>query len=491
MTRRVARDAPHLAAWGVLLLLFRWPHLRVENLFDLDTAYYLLAASWPPPEGICAVPLLHHPPGILMLLAPFVSLWGPFPLPAVQVFYALLAAAGAWIVLAWGEALAGRRAGVLAGWLFALGLCAPRPFLLPSADLPMILLMLASARAAWQGTRDPEPGRPLFLAGVLAAAAAFFKLQALVQVPADIALVAALAGRRGIVRKVICFAAGAAAGAAAGLACVTATGGTLADLLNWQIVPAFSYSRERWGRSPWALFAYGAPVMLACWGVLWAGAATAVHSACARGWNRPLAGALCVWAALAFLPATQGPYAFSTRYYLPILAPLALLAGMRLAETSRPRPVLLASIALSLAAVLGYHAVYARSPSAEIPRRIVEHARAAGAHIRAGTRETDGIIVLERHWNAVYAHAGRRAGAPFPYWYQVQRSTREHPWYHPAYPAVPAAELERRLLADAPAYLVDTSLENEFGWIRRALPAFAARYRQDAVIGPLVLYRRL
>src|SRR5262245_22630028 len=450
------------AAWAVAAAVLVAGALR-GRLLDLplerdegDYAYVaqLLLDGVPPYAGAYEMRM----PGVFLAYASFLATFGQ-DAAAIRIGLALANAASAWLLYRLGRRLADAATGAGAAVLFAalslgsgvLGLVANTEHF---ALVPAIagLLVLAG---------PPRPRRAA--AGGLLLGLALLVKQTMAPIVAFGVGVAWLAARR----------AGApatrAAGACAAAACAPALAAALAlwwagsfeSFWFWTVVYPFTYAGAPPPGVIWAALGEELPRALR-------GAAPAlVLAALGAGAGlrspllRPAAGFGLLWLAASAAAVAAG-LRFRPQHFLPLLPPVALLAGVAASAAALPLRSAAARRA-ACAALVGLAAAATLSGDRELLLRMDARAASRALHganpfveaeeiarwIREHSEPGDRIAVLGSE-PQIYFYSQRRASTPYILSYELVQA---HPW---------AARMQQEMIADLeatpPRYVVFVNL---------------------------------
>ena len=474
-----------LLAAGASLLL-RLPFLRVP--LTADEAGYAYVAYWLE-QGLVLYRDLwfDRPQAIFGLYAAVFALVGRST-EAIRLGAAAYNAATVLALAALADRLCGRRAAVIAAWVYAAASVSPalEGFTANGElfmNLPAVVAVLLAAR-----------GRPT-LAGIALGLATAVKPTALPTALPPALLLACwpLPARRGAAppagppwpgRIDARGAARLSAGLALGLTPFVGEGMRTDAVAFWYAVVGFRVQQHsafaagpRFFDELWQALPVAGPALLPAW-------LLAAGWTLKGAWRTPAGGALLAYLAGALAGSALGGYWY-WHYFIGVLPPLAVIAGQALTALGRRRraaaPFALAATT-AVALLVNLRLV---GPSPEQTSWLVYGDRSylAGDAIAAYLRERTGPaerIYVAFAQPAIYYLSGRRSAGRHLYWTEINRvpgafeavlEALDDPERHPTYVLGVQEELERAGRA-APF------------WER-----VRARYRPEAVIGGFVLYR--
>ena len=494
-----AGDArPRLTLALTIAALLHWP-LFVRPLQDLDEPNFASIAALCHAGGTLYRDggVDNKPPGIFWVYELGFALGGRYAMVAVHLL-CLAAVLGTTLLLGKiGQRIGGARVGfysALGYGIFSMA-CDPRSLAANTENF----MALPLAFAMWLLVRDDASRPRLFVVGAAIAVACLFKQVAVVTLGV-VALAALLppdvARRRrgGPVAELLGCGCGFVAVFAV-VAALLATRHALGDAVQWTVFSLVSH----YGRAAWAEPAGRQLVDALASVALFVGTALPICVAAARASRRPSrhgrAGWLVVaWLGLSALGVTAGGH-FSDHYFIQLLSPVALLAGLELgARPRRSWNVALGAFAVALMLFAALVDPITFRPFWQTTR---PDYRALAAAIDARTRPDERIFV----WGnapAIYVLADRLPASRFVGFLRgLRRSEGQPP--EAAWDAGPVvwSLLAEDFARHPPALIIDTATGDyrEFGhYPLRRFPALQALvdagYVRDSVVEGATLYRR-
>ncbi len=487
---RPKRSTLHLLGWLLTLLVLR-DQLQWGRHPNPDTTGFLIFTAYPSERGILNQLLDNYPPGTLLLQYPLARLVESYPFVALNTVHLAMILAMAWGMRSILGRYAGERAGNFAAWFLVLGFCAPRVMATPLPDIPMAFFQFWSLAAYLRGVEPQRRAGMLVTTGFLAGAASFFKFHGILILPAE--LLALLPWGRNAFRgapwrTTLAQAVPLMLGALFfwGLAAtVIYMGGGLQTLWEYGILHGLTYAQHQHGQVLQAAL-HALFVMGFCWLALWIGLlGTLGRAFTRRDLSRPEA-ALMIWVVIICAVAAKSPNAFTVKYFLAAIIPLAMLGGIFFSRATVSPWLGRGALAAAAIAPVAYYVAYRyANPIAQEANRSIQ---SSAAFIRERYSPKDTMLVLEPVLRHYYTFAECRPWPVIPDWLVVQHHMPEHPGHWTSYRPIPAAQIEKLLLRAPPRCLVDHTCVEEFKWLEHHMPHFARLYSLIHESGPIRIY---
>lgn len=431
----------------------------------------------------------NKPPGIFWLYAATFEVFGRYQMTAVHAVELVAVAATCAVLVAIGSQLACRRAGLVAALLYAVLTATGNPRLLAANTevfmaLPLTAAFLLLLRREW------------LWSAVLMVAAGAFKQVAAVEVlllPAALVLLEPRATRA---RAALLFVAGIAIALAAGAALLAATG-SVPGFWRWTVQTLAGYASENWNvANIWSRAQTSLVPFVVSGAVAWLCALAFVVR-----WRSltPAERLAVLWFALSFAGAVAAGH-WSWHYFIQVMPPLALLAGLfieRALQVDARRWVAIALvIGVAVPALYWFNFnVHADPLTYDWTPPIAQHGLVA-QYVEAHTSPGDRIFVWGV-WPAMYVESDRLMASRFPGFLRgFARGSKLPPNNWDTAPDVWPA-LQSDLERNPPKLIVDTSTAD---WSDFAMypmsdyPALAeivaTHYHQVAVVAGVAVYAR-
>ena len=486
-----AARLPALALLASIAVLIVHLPAFAHRLLDGDEAVYGSIAALMNQGGALYVDggIDNKPPGIFWTYLATFDLFGTYQMTAVHLV--ALAVMGATCVLLFfiGRSISGARAGLLAATFYGLVTAMGNPRLLAAntelfMTLPLTAAFLLMLRRQW------------LWSGLLMVVAGAFKQVAAAEVlllPVGVLLLEARGART---VAAVGFGAGIVIGLAAGAAVLSLTG-SLAGFWRWTVETLVGYAAGNWSpavlldRSRSSLDPFVASAI-----VLWVAAGAVVVRW--RGlW--PAEKLAVAWFAVSFLGSVIAGH-WSWHYFIQVMAPLALLAGLaidRALDTSMRRWIAAAVVIGLIVPAAGWARFnFQADPlTYDWTPPIAQHQQVAD-YVRTHTSPGDRVFVWG-DWPAIYVESDRLMSSRFPGFLRgFARGSGLPPdnWDTAAdvWPAL-QSDLER----NPPQLIVDTSTDDwsNFGsYPMSNYPVLAnlvaSSYHQVATVDGVVIYAR-
>ena len=431
----------------------------------------------------------NKPPGIFWTYAATFDLFGTYQMTAVHLLALAVMAATCVLLFIIGRSISSARAGLLAATFYGLLTATGNPRLLAAntelfMTLPLTASFLLLLRRQW------------LMSGLLMVVAGAFKQVAAAEVlilPVGLLVLEAREARMGAAAR---FSAGIVVGLAAGAAALALTG-SIAGFWRWTVETLVGYAAGNYSlavlldRSRTSLVPFVASTI-----VLW----VAAGSVAAR-WRaiRPAEKLAVAWIAVSLLGSLAGGH-WSWHYFIQVMAPLALLAGLaidRALDTPRRRwiaAVVVIGVTVPAAGWTVYNfradpLTYDWSPP------IAQHEQVA-EYIRTHTGPGDRVFVWG-DWPPLYVESDRLMSSRFPGFLRgFARGSDLPPNNWDTAPDVWPA-LQSDLERHQPQLIVDTSTDDWSNFASYPMSNYpvlaslvASSYHPVATIDGVVIYAR-
>lgn len=431
----------------------------------------------------------NKPPGIFWTYAATFDLFGTYQMTAVHLVALAVVAATCVLLFLIGRSISCPRAGLLAATFYGVLTATGNPRLLAAntelfMTLPLTAAFLLMLRRRW------------LWSGLLLVVAGAFKQVAGAEVlllPVGLLVLESRGARTG---AAIRFGAGLLIGLAVGAAVLALTG-SLTGFWRWTVDTLAGYAAGNWSpavllaRSRDSIFPFAASTI-----VLWVAAGSVV----AR-WRSlwPAEKLAVAWLAVSLLGSLAGGH-WSWHYFIQVMAPLALLAGLaidRALDTPMRRwiaAVVLIGVTIPAAGWTSFNfradpLTYDWSPP------IAQHERVA-EYIRAHTSPGDRVFVWG-DWPALYVESDRLMSSRFPGFLRgFARASGLPPNNWDTAPDVWPA-LQSDLERNPPELIVDTSTDDWSDFAPYPMSNYpvlaslvASRYHPVATVDGVVIYAR-
>ena len=431
----------------------------------------------------------NKPPGIFWTYAATFDLFGTYQMTAVHLVALAVMAATCVLLFFIGRSISSPRAGLLAATFYGLLTATGNPRLLAAntellMTLPLTAAFLLLLRRQW------------LWAGLIMVVAGAFKQVAAAEVlllPVGLLVLEAPGARAGAAVR---FGAGIAIGLGAGAAAL-ALSGSLAGFWRWTVETLVGYAAGNWSpavlldRSQSSIVTFVASAI-----VLWV-AAGSIVARWRSLWPAEKLGV--VWLAVSLLGSLAGGH-WSWHYFIQVMAPLALLAGLaidRALNTPMRRWIAAAVLIGVTAPAAGWTSFNFRADplTYDWSPPIAQHEQVSD-YIRTHTGPGDRVFVWG-DWPALYTESDRLMASRFPGFLRGFARTSGLPpnnWdtAPDVWPAL-QSDLERH----PPRLIVDTSTDDwsDFGpYPMSTYPVLAnlvaSGYHPVATVDGVVIYAR-
>lgn len=488
---QAAARLPFMAALATLAVLIVHLPAFAHRLLDGDEAVYGSIAALLNQGGTLYADggVDNKPPGIFWTYAATFDLFGTYQMTAVHALALVVMAATCIVLYFIGRSMAGARAGLLAATFYGLLTASGNPRLLAAnteifMTLPLTAALLLMLRRQW-----------LWSAVLMVIAGAFKQVAAaeVLLLPAGLLLLEVRDARPG---AAIRFGAGLMLGLVAGAAALAVTG-SLGGFWEWTVGTLVGYAAGNW--SPPVLLSRASDSVVPFAGsaiVLWIAAGAAIARWRSLRASERLA---VVWLAVSLLGSLAGGH-WSWHYFIQVMAPLALLAGLAIDRALETRlrawvaAVVLVGVTVPAVAWTDFNLradplTYDWSPP------IAQHQQVAG-YIRSHSTSGDRVFVWG-DWAALYVESDREMSSRFPGFLRgFPRSEGLPPNNWDTAPAV-WPELQSDLSRHPPRLIVDTAAADwsDFGaYPMSRFPVLAylvaTSYHPIATVDGVVIYER-
>jgi len=475
---------------SVAVLIVRLPAFA-HRLLDGDEAVYGSIAALMNQGGTLYGDggVDNKPPGIFWTYAVTFDLFGTYQMTAVHLVALVVVAATCVVLFFIGRSISSPGAGLLAATFYGLLTAMGNPRLLAAntelfMTLPLAAAFLLMLRRQW------------FWSGVLMVVAGAFKQVAAAEVlvlPVGLLVLQARGARAGAAVR---FSAGILIGLAAGAAVLLLTG-SLAGFWRWTVETLAGYAAGNWNpavvldRSQSSLIPFVATAI-----VLWVAAGSVV----AR-WRSlwPAEKLAVAWLAASLLGSLAGGH-WSWHYFIQVMAPLALLAGLavdRALKGPRRRWVAAAVLIGLTIPAAGWTSFNFRADplTYDWSPPVAQHGQVA-EYIRTHTSSGDRVFVWG-DWPALYVESDRVMSSRFPGFLRgFARASGLPPNNWDTAPDVWPA-LQSDLERNPPELIVDTSTDDWSDFAPYPMSDYpvlanlvASSYHPVATVDGVVIYAR-
>ena len=431
----------------------------------------------------------NKPPGIFWTYAATFDLFGTYQMTAVHLLALVVMAATCVLLFIIGRSISSARAGLLAATFYGLLTATGNPRLLAAntelfMTLPLTASFLLLLRRQW------------LWSGLLMVVAGAFKQVAAAEVlilPVALLVLEARGARTGAAVR---FSAGIVVGLAAGAAALALTG-SLAGFWRWTVETLVGYAAGNYSlavlldRSRTSLVPFVGSTI-----VLWVAAGSV-----AVRWRtmRPAEKLAVAWLAVSLLGSLAGGH-WSWHYFIQVMAPLALLAGLavdRALDTPMRRwiaAVVLIGVTVPAAGWTAYN--FRADPlTYDWTPPIAQHEQVA-EYIRTHTDPGDRVFVWG-DWPPLYVESDRLMSSRFPGFLRgFARGSDLPPNNWDTAPDVWPA-LQSDLERHPPQLIVDTSTDDWSNFASYPMSNYpvlaslvASSYHPVATIDGVVIYAR-
>jgi 4-amino-4-deoxy-L-arabinose transferase-like glycosyltransferase len=411
MTTRVVTGripAPVWAAGVAAVVLIAHGPAFLHRLMDGDEAVYGSIAALMNEGGrlYAGGGVDNKPPGIFWTYAATFQVFGTYQMTAIHAVALVVMVATCALLFMAARSLAGVRAGLLAALFYGVLTAAGNPRLLAANTeifmmLPLTASFLLTLRRRW-----------LWSGLLLVAAGAFRQAAAteLLLVPVAILLLEPTDLR---VPAAVRFAGGAAIGLASGAALLALTG-SLVGFWRWTVETLFGYAAMNLTQGAlWQRARDSVVPFVIDMSVLWVAAI-----AYSLRWKRlgPQQRLIVGWLVVSMIGSLAGGH-LSWHYFIQVMGPLALLAGLAVDLALRTRWKRWAAAAITIGVTVplvgwGVFNVTADPLTYDWSPPIAQHELVA-AYIRDHTKPGDRVFVWG-DWPALYVESDRTMAGRFP-----------------------------------------------------------------------------